>query len=682
MSPTPIRPLGKRLLSFAVISDTHVNETEDRSPSPFRTNLLANVRARFVVEEIAARAEPVAFVVHLGDMVHPVPSQATYLPAVENYRAIMKSLTVPVHQIPGNHDIGDKCLDWMPADVITDDFLTAYRGAFGIDRFAVDHGPIRCIGINSVLMNSGLAEEAVQRTWLERELAEAKAKGQRLFLFSHYPPYVFSADEASGYDNLDDPGRAWLVELVRRSGVEACFFGHVHNYWYDEIGRTALYFQPSTTFIRHDYSELSRVAPGEEFGRNDLPKFGYGIVDVYEQGHLVHLIRTNGAGLAKGEMLKPRRLVPAPNPRVMAIPNLGVEMRHPWAEVVEVPATGGVQEFGRKLARNDYPLQALWEMGGQLLKVPDQDITTPATRQRMEMLRRLGHRFVTTSLGLPAEPFVAALASAPDLVEAVEINLSSERLDRDVAALAARKRRMGRPIYWSKLRMHEDARYDSGKFSHFVKSGLVPAELDDVAASIGKLPARAVIDGVVVRLERGVDILDMAPRLARFAANTGLGVIGAIKLADASLAKPRDDDADTARIVAEAALAAAATPGVLFLFDTFMDIDRGYHPRTGFIDRHFNPRPALHVFAAMTHVLAGAGGIVIEAVEGEGAGRRVRFTAGGVRHALVSSAGDASIAAHSAIDLMRGVFVDAVGQSQASTSPGLWLYLVSGVSRK
>jgi predicted phosphodiesterase len=685
MTASPPSVEGRLLFTFAVVSDTHVNESEDRSPSPFRTNLLANGRARFVVHEIAAMDPPVAFIVHLGDMVHPVPSQSTYQEAVARYREITQVIKVPVHQIPGNHDIGDKALDWMPADIITDDFLAAYRLAFGADRFAFEHGPIHCIGINSVLINSGLAEEGVQRDWLEAKLA--KHRGQRLFLFSHYPPFVFSPEEASGYDNIDEPGRTWLLDLVRRHRVEALFSGHVHNFWYDRTGDTELYIQPSTTFIRHDYSELARVTPEDEFGRNDPAKFGYALVDVHERGHVMRLIRTNDATLAPDARFVPRRLVPAPSPRTVAIDNIGVELRHPWAEVVEIPATGGVQEFGRKLARNDYQLQALWEMGARLLKVPQQDVITPATRERMKLLHSIGHRIITTSLGLPARGFADALATVPDVVDAIEVNLSSEQLARDADQLRALKVATGRPVYWSKLRMREDARYDGGKFSHFVKSGLVPAELADEPRWIADRRTREAIDGVVVRLERGTDLLTTVPTLADFATRSGLRVIGTIVLADAGIAIRRGDDFDTARIVAEGMISARACENVTLTFDTFMDVDRGYHPRHGFIDRRFCPRPALHVYAALTSLLAAAGPLTIEGIEASGSGRLVCFTTPGTRHILVSGLDDAAasrlIAAQGGpprvVDLCRGAFAprqfgggDPAHAPQAAHA-GLWL---------
>ena len=91
-------PAGRRLFSFVVVADTHVNEHEDRSLSPFRTNALANGRARYVMHEIAALDPAPAFVVHLGDMVHPVPSLPAYGEAAARYKAITEVLRVPVHR--------------------------------------------------------------------------------------------------------------------------------------------------------------------------------------------------------------------------------------------------------------------------------------------------------------------------------------------------------------------------------------------------------------------------------------------------------------------------------------------------------------------------------------------------------------------------------------------------------
>ena len=59
---------------FVVVADTHVNEGERISTSPYVSDHLATPRTRHVFAEIAAMDPPPRFVVHLGDIVHPVPS--------------------------------------------------------------------------------------------------------------------------------------------------------------------------------------------------------------------------------------------------------------------------------------------------------------------------------------------------------------------------------------------------------------------------------------------------------------------------------------------------------------------------------------------------------------------------------------------------------------------------------
>ena len=64
--------LGRRLFSFGVITDTHLNQGEDDCNSPFEVNTLANRRMRHVVRDLNSR--DLAFVVNVGDLVHPVPA--------------------------------------------------------------------------------------------------------------------------------------------------------------------------------------------------------------------------------------------------------------------------------------------------------------------------------------------------------------------------------------------------------------------------------------------------------------------------------------------------------------------------------------------------------------------------------------------------------------------------------
>ena len=149
----------------------------------------------------------------------------------------------------------------------------------------------------------------------------------------------------------------------------------------------------------------------------------------------------------------------------------------------------------------------------------------------------------------------------------------------------------------------------------------------------------------------------------------------------ASIARCRDDDLDTARLAAGDLLAARLSPQVRYVFDTFMDVDRGYFPRNGFIDRMFNPRPALRTYAAMSHLLGDGGSVEIEPVVDSSSkpARSIRFRVDGVAHVLVSGvdrAGATTMAnatgAKDLLDLCAGEFV-ALAAGQGEAKSGLWV---------
>lgn len=92
-----LEPTGQRLFTFAVIADTHVNEHEQQSTSPFSTNAMANARARFAFSDIAALDPPAEFVVHLGDIVHPMPGVPGAVEAARRFKEIASTLSAPLY---------------------------------------------------------------------------------------------------------------------------------------------------------------------------------------------------------------------------------------------------------------------------------------------------------------------------------------------------------------------------------------------------------------------------------------------------------------------------------------------------------------------------------------------------------------------------------------------------------
>ena len=105
--------LGKRLFTIGVITDTHLNQGEDDCNSPFAVNSLANARMRHVVREL--NGWDLAFVINVGDLIHPVPAvPVLYEQAAARFHEQVRDLRHPLYLTPGNHDIGDKPNDWAP----------------------------------------------------------------------------------------------------------------------------------------------------------------------------------------------------------------------------------------------------------------------------------------------------------------------------------------------------------------------------------------------------------------------------------------------------------------------------------------------------------------------------------------------------------------------------------------
>ena len=626
--------LGRFLFAFAIVADTHMNEDEDSSASPFPAMKLANARTRHALQ--AVDRLDLAFVVHLGDMINPVPALATYAPAAERFKELARGLRHPLHLVPGNHDVGDKPVDWMPAASVNDAAIALYERHFGRHFHSFDMEGCHFIVLNASLLNSGLAAEAEQRDWLERDLAANR--GRRIFVFIHYPPYIGAPDEAGTYDNLDEPGRSWLMDLVARAGVEALFAGHVHNLFYNRHGPTECYVLPSVTFVRHDYSEFGRIGPGDENGRNDAAKLGWAVVRVHERGHVLRIVRSGGATLAPGERLpEPRpRLEPSHSKEPHAAP-VGMDLRHPWAEIVEVPATGALDEFARKRARNDYPLYALWEMGVRKLRVPLQDLADPRVCARMRDLRAIGHEFTVYSYGVPQDgPARAALVEHADLVDVWEVAILETEFAAGLRAVAALKAQASLRAFLSRLHAHPAPPPGARSFRHAIDHGFLPEDGGQIAALLDDPAARGAIDGLVFRIGRETAPAEALPAIRRIAAAAGKRAAMHVRLAGAHLAENATDDLANASRVAEACAAALAVNDVDLFFDTFLDVDRGYYVRHGFLDRRHNPRLASFVYRHTHAALdADAGRMTIGAAESFAGGRLLLLDAPARACALV-----------------------------------------------
>ena len=249
-------------------------------------------------------------------------------------------------------------------------------------------------------------------------------------------------------------------------------------------------------------------------------------------------------------------------------------------------------------------------MGARLSKVPDLDLIEPESRERMQLLARIGHRYLVTTLGVPG-PRLPRLPLQAFGVDGFEVNITLAGFAAQRAALNAFRRATGVQILYSKILTYDDSRLEGPHFSHFVKAGFTVEELEPCRDMISSACAAGDIDGITVRIEADQPLLPAAAELMQFAQQADCLILASLKLSGPSLAIERNDDFANVAAVARALILSRASTRIRYVFDTFMDVDRGYFPRHAFIDRRFNPRPAAHAFTALTALLPTAEPVVL-----------------------------------------------------------------------
>lgn len=567
--------------TVAIITDTHMRALEGDQSSPYKVNDRANGRARYAVEIILAHQR--AFTIHLGDVVHPLPELPAFGPACEQAHGIFAPLRDEMHYVPGNHDIGDKPGLASPAGSVTEENVDAFEANFGPSWKSFEYGDAVFIIINSSLVNSGVEAEANQKNWLEKTLRDAK--GKRIFLFSHYPPYIDAPDEDEHYDNYAEPGRSWLLDLCVKNGVEAIFSGHVHQFFFNRYHGIKLYCLPATSFTRQDFSELYRGPPADEFGRDDTGKFGVTLLDVFSEGHRLRFAPTEGREIAEG--VKPQ-IEEIQTPATPLVPHL----RHPWYARTTLPYSGPMEEFSRKHARNDYPLLRLWQLGIGTVRTPLRDLLEPESRHRLIDFAETGIKFSFFSLGIPkGSECEFFLGKFKDLTASLEV-VSSRRDISDIAGKFAQfVRPWDFPVTISKSTTSADEPRQGSTFAHNVSTGFLWQDRDEAIAAASKIEVPGGRLGLSFQINMDEDpserICDLAARLKR----CDMRLVAALRFADRNPAKANFDDEKIARQLSAALTAAESFDNVEVQCDTFEDIDRGYCPRNGLLDRRSNLRP-------------------------------------------------------------------------------------------
>jgi 3',5'-cyclic AMP phosphodiesterase CpdA len=223
------------------VSDTHLAR---RLPS-----LTENFHR--VSEYIDARRPDL--VVNSGDLAFDGPTSRDDL---EFARELHAALPAPCRTLPGNHDIGDNptAAGPVPSQPVTEANQQAYRGIFGEDRWRFEAAGWCFIGLNSLVMNTGLGSEAEQFDWLASRLAEAG--GRPVALFLHKPLFLNAPADpelaATAIRYVPMPARSRLVEMLGEVDLRLVASGHVHQRRDFTPGRVRHVWAPSAGFIISD----------------------------------------------------------------------------------------------------------------------------------------------------------------------------------------------------------------------------------------------------------------------------------------------------------------------------------------------------------------------------------------------------------------------------------------------
>jgi 3',5'-cyclic AMP phosphodiesterase CpdA len=223
------------------ISDPHLSRNQPKLTENF-----------YRVSEYISASRP-DLVINSGDATFDGPTNADDFAFA---KSLHDALPVECRFIPGNHDIGDNptVLGPQPTQPVTPATCQAFVSSFGEDHWRFEAAGWCFIGLNSLVMNTGLPFEAEQFDWFASQLE--KLAGKPLALFLHKPLYLNAPDDpetkATSIRYIPQPARARLIELLSRVELRLVASGHLHQRRDFTRGNIRHVWAPSAGFIIPD----------------------------------------------------------------------------------------------------------------------------------------------------------------------------------------------------------------------------------------------------------------------------------------------------------------------------------------------------------------------------------------------------------------------------------------------
>jgi len=252
---------------LAQLSDLHLGAAwEGVDPRP---------RLEQVVETVRSLPNPVDAVVVSGDLTADGAEEDSLLA-----RQLLDRLEVPVHVLPGNHDLRASLRDAFDLPGEGDDPVV----------YAVDVGELRLVVLDSTVPRQDAgAFDADQLSWLDEELS--KEPRRPTILAMHHPPLTTAVPEWDAINLAPSEREALAAVVARHPQLRAIVGGHLHRVASATLAGCPVLSAPSTYL-----QALPDLAPadfeGEDVTWTDPPGFA------------LHVLR-DGAFSSQVELLGP-----------------------------------------------------------------------------------------------------------------------------------------------------------------------------------------------------------------------------------------------------------------------------------------------------------------------------------------------------------------------------------------
>ncbi len=190
------------------------------------------VMTRRAVEAINKLPVDIAFVVHTGDvMADSIRDEAV----VSEGLAIMRGLKVPVHYLPGNHDILEG------ETKATERLFAKYFGKVAAKK---EIRGVLCLFLCSELRDGDdRTPSRAAQDWIDRNLA--KDEQRPVLVFLHRPPVVDRLSSRTPEEWGEEKHPRWEQLFIKHPQIRAMVSGHLHRDELHWIGAVPVYVASS-----------------------------------------------------------------------------------------------------------------------------------------------------------------------------------------------------------------------------------------------------------------------------------------------------------------------------------------------------------------------------------------------------------------------------------------------------